>query len=125
MNDDLKGYPKIQWSVFVKNGKDTQYVIRADSEEEFKKLKTFVLSQVAEDLIAINANVHTETKPVVTTQNFQGTMATAQAENSPKCAIHNVPMKERTTKSGGHYFDHRQQLNGVWNTCNGTGWKSQ
>lgn len=50
-------YPKLQWSVFVKNGKDTQYVVRADTIEEFKELKKFVLQQVGEDMIASGQNV--------------------------------------------------------------------
>ena len=32
-------YPKYQYSVFLKNGRDEQVVIRADDFEEFKKLK--------------------------------------------------------------------------------------
>lgn len=36
------------------------------------------------------------------------------------CKIHNKPMKERTAKNGGHYYDHRwQDESGNWKKCNG------
>lgn len=36
------------------------------------------------------------------------------------CKIHNKPMKQRTAKNGGHYYDHRWQTeNGEWQQCNG------
>jgi len=36
------------------------------------------------------------------------------------CTIHNKPMKERTAKNGGHYYDHRwTDDTGKWSTCNG------
>lgn len=36
------------------------------------------------------------------------------------CTIHGKPMKERTGKNGGSWYDHRWQVNGVWQQCNGT-----
>lgn len=66
-NNETQGYPKLQWSVFVKNGKDQQYVIRANDTDEFDRLKSFVLAEVAKDLLAVGANVaHT---PVPVNQN--------------------------------------------------------
>lgn len=35
------------------------------------------------------------------------------------CAIHNKQMKERFRKDGGSWHDHRWQVNGVWQKCNG------
>ena len=37
--EDIKGYPKYQYSVFTKNGRDEQLVIRADTFEELKEAK--------------------------------------------------------------------------------------
>lgn len=42
MSDFIGGYPKYQYSVFLKGSRDEQIVIRADDWEEFKALKTNV-----------------------------------------------------------------------------------
>lgn len=52
------------------------------------------------------------------------------------CLIHRIEMKERTTKTGGHFYDHRQKFDvemdkvnfddpkGLWYTCDGkSDWK--
>jgi len=49
----------------------------------------------------------------------------SQDQSEHTCSIHNVKMKERLGKNGGRFFDHRQQIDGVWNTCVGEGWKAQ
>lgn len=51
MNEEFKGYPKFQWSIFVKNGKDQQFVIRAETIEEFKKAKSDVLALIGETVV--------------------------------------------------------------------------
>ncbi len=114
-----KGYPKFQWSVFVKNGKDTQYVVRSDSFEEFVAMKTQVLAEVARDLIASGANVahSVQTQPVAQPSEPVNMSA-------PRCAMHGTPMKERQAKNGGIFWDHREKDEaGEWRQCNGTGWK--
>lgn len=50
MNEE-KGYPKFQWSIFVKNGKEQQFVIRADTIEEFKQAKQDILSLIGEAVV--------------------------------------------------------------------------
>lgn len=46
MDNDIKGYPKFQWSVFTRNGKDEQFVIRADTWEDLEFGKTKVLAEL-------------------------------------------------------------------------------
>lgn len=41
-----KGFPKYQWSVFVKNGRDAQFVVRENDFIEFKKGIVDVLALV-------------------------------------------------------------------------------
>lgn len=45
--EEAKSYPKYQYSVFLKNGKDAQVVVRADEFEEFKKLVEDISSEFA------------------------------------------------------------------------------
>lgn len=41
------------------------------------------------------------------------------------CHEHGKQMKERKTPTGGVFYDHRMQIDGVWNMCDGTGYKAQ
>jgi hypothetical protein len=43
---------------------------------------------------------------------------------APYCQIHKCAMKERINKNGGKWYDHRREVNGVWEKCNGEGWKT-
>lgn len=55
--------------------------------------------------------------------------------NDHYCLIHKTELKQRTTKTGGHYWDHRaklndqmvyDQVNGLWHACDGkSDWKIQ
>lgn len=39
------------------------------------------------------------------------------------CPVHNLPMKQRTTATGGHFFSHAQKTpTGEWEYCSGAGW---
>jgi hypothetical protein len=51
MEDIERGYPKFQMSVFLNGNKDKQFVIRADTIEEFKKLKSELLSVIGETIV--------------------------------------------------------------------------
>lgn len=46
------------------------------------------------------------------------------AQGEHYCGIHQADMKLRNF-DGQTYYDHRRQIDGVWNTCTGAGWKSQ
>lgn len=63
-----KGYPKIQWSIFIKNGKDQQIVVRADTVEEFKTLRTQVMGVIGE-LVVESSPVSTPATPAQTGVN--------------------------------------------------------
>lgn len=46
-------------------------------------------------------------------------------ESAHHCALHSKDLKERKTPTGGVFYDHRMQIDGVWNMCDGTGYKAQ
>ena len=98
-------HPKFQWSVFVDNSRREQFVVRSDDFAEF-------LDGI--ELIKGLLPTHEQTPQEV------------QEPEIPKdvCAIHNSPMKLRTGKNGGTWYDHRwkeQCANGeeVWMRCDG------
>lgn len=41
------------------------------------------------------------------------------------CELHKKDLKERKTPTGGVFYDHRMQIDGVWNMCDGTVYKAQ
>lgn len=46
------------------------------------------------------------------------------SEKKLVCAIHGEPMKSRGFYNGEQIFDHRKQIDGIWNKCNGiTDWQ--
>lgn len=51
--------------------------------------------------------------------------ATSVTGGDNHCELHNRDMKERKTPTGGVFYDHRMQIDGVWNMCDGTGYKAQ
>ena len=46
-----KGYPKFQMSVFMNGNKDQQFVIRAETIEEFRRLKTELLTELGQAVL--------------------------------------------------------------------------
>ena len=46
-----KAYPKFQWSIFVKNGRDQQFVVRANDVEEFAKLIREAKGMIGEEIV--------------------------------------------------------------------------
>lgn len=48
MNDT---YPKFQWSVFVKNGRDQQYVVRADTADELFEGQKQIFARIGEEAV--------------------------------------------------------------------------
>lgn len=83
MNNDTPTYNKLQWSVFVKNGRDQQYVVRADTIDELKKLRNEVLAIVGEDTIENQPTV----KPAPTIQPSQIGCATCGAPATRKSGV--------------------------------------
>jgi hypothetical protein len=72
-------------------------------------------------------NHHEQPKPSVKQEEdgyvhepYHGEAAAKPAPTSHFCEIHGKPMKERTGKNGGTWYDHRWQENGEWQQCNGT-----
>jgi hypothetical protein len=61
--DDFKGYPIFQYSVFIKNGKDAQFVIRANTYDEFISAK----KDLDKILNAMGAHETTESPATQTT----------------------------------------------------------
>ena len=51
MEDNNYNYPSFQWSVFVKNGRDQQYVVRADTAEELFAGQKEVLAKIGEEAV--------------------------------------------------------------------------
>ena len=47
-----------------------------------------------------------------------------ESQKTHFCEIHQRDMKERI-QADGVIWDHRLQIEGVWNTCYGQGWKAQ
>lgn len=62
-----KGYPKFQMSVFMNGNKDQQFVIRAETIEEFRRLKTELLTELGQ------AVLEKTTQPTQPTQQAQAT----------------------------------------------------
>lgn len=110
--DESKGYPKYQYSVFLKNGRDQQFVVRADTHTELQVAITNLLT-----VIKTVESLH-EVSPAI-----------SHEMRKDFCEMHQKEMKERTTKNGGRYYDHRKKEvidgNDVWFACNGHDWKRQ
>lgn len=108
-----KGYPKYQYSIFLKNGKDSQMVVRADDFEEFKGLIKNIQS-----LIDSNRQEHAEEVPVRDVNE-------TKAEGF--CSKHNKEMKQYTNEKGSWYShaqpDKRSQ--GKWEYCSGKGFPTE
>ncbi len=97
---------KYQWSRFLDSGKNEQVVVRCDDFTEFLEA-----IQLAQELLA---------------QRLEAPENEPEPELPPdQCPIHNVTMKERRSKNGGHWYDHRWQENNVWHVCNGKTVKTQ
>lgn len=66
---------------------------------------------------AINTSVKVDNDPAWIKETDK---PTDELTNEHFCTIHNRPMKQRTAKNGGHYWDHRwQDENGTWQKCDG------
>lgn len=106
-----KGYNKFQYSYFLENG--AQVVVRADSFTELTN----------------GVNQAIETYPVKESTRYDNRTETrsntqAAAQSNHYCDIHQREMKQRE-HDGQTWYDHRQQINNVWNMCTGKGWKAQ
>ena len=101
---------KFQWMVFSPD-RLQQWVVRADTEEDFIEGILLVQNLVCDTLLE-----HVKEKNAV-----EGTVSEQEPEvQADQCPIHNKPMKQRTSKNGGHYYDHRWQVDNVWHVCNGS-----
>lgn len=96
---------KYQWSLFVDPNKNEQFVIRCDDPTEF-----LAAMQLVQGLLSQRPVQETEPEPEIP---------------ADQCPLHNVTMKERKSKNGGHWYDHRWQENNVWHICNGKVVKTQ
>lgn len=62
-------------------------------------------------------------EPVTHQENTERELRAEDNPSIPTCNMHNVKMKERTWPKGGTYYDHRREIDGVWNKCTGEGFK--
>jgi len=100
--DDFAGYPKYQYSVFLKNGRDEQIVIRTNDWDEFLGLKKNVnkILQKVEEKKTIE-------------EAFTPAPSPAAGPRCPKCG---GALIERTSKTGKNYT---KCENGKWNAEKG------
>jgi hypothetical protein len=86
-------FPKFQYSIFVDAQRNAQIVIRANSFEEFKKLKA-----EADSILTFTT---TSANPMA--QQTVAPAAPKPVSNAPICGVHNVPMqwKEGTSSRTG------------------------
>lgn len=120
MTDQNLGFCRYQWSIFTRNGKDEQYVVRANDIESFKL-----------EIANIKTFLHLDDK-VTTTPLTDSIKQTEEVSANPMyCKVHKwqngpVEMKERVAKSGAKWYDHRRQNeNDEWETCKGFGYPSE
>ena len=95
----MSDYPRFQFSVFTKNGRDEQFVIRADNFEEFKELK-----KQLDTILAKKAQ--TQASQAATVPIKEGLTAT--------CKTHNVEMAQGWSKTKNKpYWYHRNEANQI------------
>jgi len=112
--NDLKGYAKYQYSVFLGTNREEQFVLRTDVWEEF----TTEVKKIKEHLEKKNGH-GSEVKDVV-------------ADSERKwCSKHEIFMKRRVSKKTNKpYFAHYRPLEKQgdevtkWDICFGSGWES-
>ncbi len=93
------------------NSQGQMFVARADTFEEFKKIcEDMGISYRVE---ATRYDNRQEAKP----------NPEKAAQQSQFCTVHNTAMKQREY-DGQTYYDHRSQIDGIWNKCRGKGWKA-
>jgi hypothetical protein len=115
MDEGMKGYPKYQYSVFLRNGRDEQIVIRSDNFDEFLTQKANV------NKILDKVEQPAEGKPAPA--------PTAAKEPSKLCPEHGVPMfdgvsKTKTTPNGTpRAYQWHKGPDG--RMCFGDGWKDK
>ena len=96
-------YPRFQYSAFTKNGRDEQFVIRADSWAEFIELK-----KQLDTILAKKANLAPQAATAPQTQGL-----------TAMCKVHNVEMKQGWSKTKNKpYWSHRNEANKI---CFGRG----
>jgi hypothetical protein len=113
-NERMKGYPKYQYSVFIKNGKDQQLVIRTETFEELVEAKKNI------DMILEKSQ---ETTEKLATE-FVKTPAVSSPEDTVMCVMHGEKMPMRISKAGNAYWKHSRKVGENWESCFGKGWKS-
>lgn len=115
-------YPRLQYSYFLDNG--AQVVIRGEVITAFNADVATMQSQYPPK----GAQSHATGISVPSNEPVRYDNRPVQAESKTTtdhyCQIHQKELKRRET----NYvvvWDHRQQIDGVWNTCYGQGWKTQ
>lgn len=112
--DDNKGYPKYQYSVFIKNGRDQQIVVRADTIDEFTKEIKEIDLVLALDKVDSSKNV-VVSQPIIQPE----TQVLPQTEEqgsivAPMCKVHNKPMTLREGKFGKFWSCSTKLADGTW-----------
>jgi len=102
MNDTIinKSYSKFQYSVFLRNGREEQMVIRADDWDDFLEAKKKI------DLV-LKKRKKEEVQAVSTPQTPQ---APQEPAKSRWCSVHEAVMTQSISKKTGKpYFSHRNE----------------
>jgi len=80
--------PKFQYSEFVRNGHDGQYVVRTDDKEEFEQLVTYIQSKI-----------HPEAQTVVPNVAPPDLSIDGEKGQGGKCPLHGSPLVWKTGTS--------------------------
>ncbi len=96
--EEQTGYPRYQWSIFVKNGKDQQFVVRANDITEFKQLLSDVKALIGEEIVN-----PTQVAPVVAPQAVVLAPAAHAAGLACNTCGQPATQKSGTNKNGKPY----------------------
>lgn len=89
-----EGFPKFQWSIFLPNGKDQQFVVRANTIEDLKTARNEVMAVIGQAVTTVVTQQVGNAAP----------MTEAKAHgNTQQCPIHNVTMYEKNGQYGTFY----------------------
>lgn len=99
-------FPKYQWSYFINGERNSQIVVRADDTTEMENAIVKILP-IIEKINDTTKKVEPDPEPV-------------QPGLTATCEVHNIPMKEYTSKKTGNpYWAH---FNAQGKPCFGKGY---
>ena len=116
---------KFMWSRMSRDRLE-QWVVRCDDPDEFLDYVTLVRKMLPETAIppdyGDNSQHNITPLPApLEVPEVEQEPALPREDDPAYCSLHQAYMKERISKAGNRYLDHRWQENGVWHKCNGRG----